>query len=128
MPETTTRTTLRLELFVADVAQSVRFYTDVLGFVLEHGPAVADYNALVRGDVRLSVQTAAALSADHPLARPGPKGLGVEFVLEVDELDAVYAHVAARHPVIAAPAMRPWGLRDFRVLDPDGYYWRITTR
>jgi uncharacterized glyoxalase superfamily protein PhnB len=21
---------------------------------------------------------------------------------------------------------RPWGLRDFRLLDPDGYYWRIT--
>jgi hypothetical protein len=21
-----------------------------------------------------------------------------------------------------------WGLRDFRVLDPSGYYWRITTR
>jgi hypothetical protein len=23
---------------------------------------------------------------------------------------------------------RPWGLRDCRLLDPDGYYWRITTR
>jgi len=23
---------------------------------------------------------------------------------------------------------RPWGLRDFRLLDPDGYYWRITER
>jgi lactoylglutathione lyase len=21
---------------------------------------------------------------------------------------------------------RPWGLRDFRVVDPDGYYLRIT--
>ena len=125
MPETTT---IRLELFVTDVHESVRFYTDVLGFALQDGTHVADYNALVRGDVRLSVQTAAALSADHPLARPGPKGLGVEFVLEVDDLDALYAHVAARHRVAAAPAMRPWGLRDFRVLDPDGYYWRITTR
>jgi len=23
---------------------------------------------------------------------------------------------------------RPWGLRDFRILDPDGYYLRITNR
>jgi len=23
---------------------------------------------------------------------------------------------------------RPWGLRDFRLLDPSGYYWRITGR
>jgi hypothetical protein len=21
---------------------------------------------------------------------------------------------------------RPWGLRDFRLVDPDGYYWRVT--
>lgn len=23
---------------------------------------------------------------------------------------------------------QPWGLTDFRLLDPDGYYWRVTSR
>ena len=31
------------------------------------------------------------------------------------------------YPLAAAMQDRPWGLRDFRVADPDGYYLRITT-
>jgi hypothetical protein len=23
---------------------------------------------------------------------------------------------------------QPWGLRDFRIVDPDGYYLRVTTK
>jgi hypothetical protein len=23
---------------------------------------------------------------------------------------------------------QPWGAEDFRIVDPDGYYWRITTK
>jgi lactoylglutathione lyase len=37
--------------------------------------------------------------------------------------------VASARAEIAEPiAERPWGLRDFRLADPDGYYWRVTTR
>jgi uncharacterized glyoxalase superfamily protein PhnB len=50
-------------------------------------------------------------------------------VLEVDDLDEEYARVtAARWPLAEDLADRPWGLRDFRLLDPSGYYWRITGR
>jgi lactoylglutathione lyase len=31
------------------------------------------------------------------------------------------------YPLAAPMQDRPWGLRDFRVADPDGYYLRITT-
>lgn len=27
-----------------------------------------------------------------------------------------------------AMAIRPWGLKDFRICDPDGYYLRITSK
>jgi catechol 2,3-dioxygenase-like lactoylglutathione lyase family enzyme len=54
---------------------------------------------------------------------------GVELVLEVDDLDAEHARVtAAGWPLAEDRAGRPWGLRDFRLLDPSGYYWRITSR
>jgi hypothetical protein len=33
-----------------------------------------------------------------------------------------------RWPLAEVLADRPWGLRDFRLLDPSGYYWRITSR
>ena len=55
--------------------------------------------------------------------------VGVELVLEVDDLEADRARVAAAgRPIEEDVSDRPWGLRDFRVLDPSGYYWRITNR
>jgi hypothetical protein len=35
---------------------------------------------------------------------------------------------AAGWPITEDLRDRPWGLRDFRVLDPAGYYLRITDR
>ena len=56
------------------------------------------------------------------------RGAGVEIVLEVEDLDTALAAVhAAGHPLAQPPRERPWGLRDFRLADPDGYYLRITT-
>ena len=57
------------------------------------------------------------------------RDLGVEFVLEVDDLDAYHARILASEYEISEPLReRSWGLRDFRVVDPDGYYLRITSR
>ena len=56
------------------------------------------------------------------------RGAGVEIVLEVDDLDAVYESCAAAGVVAEGLTDRPWGLRDFRFTDPDGYYVRVTTR
>jgi uncharacterized glyoxalase superfamily protein PhnB len=57
------------------------------------------------------------------------RGLGVELVLEVDDLDGYHARIlASEYEISELLRERPWGLRDFRVVDPDGYYLRITSR
>jgi lactoylglutathione lyase len=54
--------------------------------------------------------------------------VGVELVLEVDDVGAARRKVAAAGwPVTADLMIQPWGLKDFRLLDPSGYYWRITS-
>jgi lactoylglutathione lyase len=108
---------LRLELFVDDLGRSVDFYRRALGFrLVRQDPG---YASLCNGAVVLGLGPAAGL--------PKRRGAGVEVVLEVDDLDAAYARVrrAGVRPV-EAPRGRPWGLRDFRILDPDGYYLRVT--
>ena len=56
------------------------------------------------------------------------RGARVEVVLEVEDLDAAREQIeAAGYPIAEAATDRPWGLRDFRLLDPDGYYLRVTT-
>lgn len=55
-------------------------------------------------------------------------GLGVEIVLEVEDIDDVYNKVVAKgYPIQTDLTKRPWGLIDFRIIDPDGYYLRITS-
>ena len=52
---------------------------------------------------------------------------GIELVLEVDDLRAEHDRVVAHGWPIEEPLTdRPWGLTDFRVLDPGGHYLRIT--
>ena len=126
----TLRPALRAELFVRDVRRSIAFYRDVLGFdVLREAPG--GYVSIGREGAVLGLCDASQLPLDHP-ARPGPGdrvGLGVELVVVVDDVAAVHARaVASGRAEIAALVDQPWGLTDFRILDLDGYYVRITGR
>lgn len=121
---------LRLELFVSDLSRSVDFYRSVLGFEVErHEDGYAGVRA---GGVTLGLVPVTALpETDGPgftqAALAGDRGAGVEIVLEVDDLPAAAARAAAAgYPMSEPPRPRPWGLTDFRLFDPDGYYLRIT--
>jgi lactoylglutathione lyase len=115
-----------VELFSEDLDAFVRFYVGVLRFtVVRDDRDGGGYVALRRDDVHIG-----ALRAwEEPDRSRRLPPHGVEIVLETDDLDA------ERLCVLDAPwelfedvADRPWGLRDFRLLDPDGHYLRITTR
>jgi catechol 2,3-dioxygenase-like lactoylglutathione lyase family enzyme len=119
--------TLRCEIFPADLDATVSFYVSVLVFELvrDERDQPWPYVALERGTVRVG----AAARPEVPDRTQRRPVTGVELVLEVDDLDEEYARVtAARWPLAEDLADRPWGLRDFRLLDPSGYYWRITGR
>lgn len=55
------------------------------------------------------------------------RGYGVEVVIMVMDVEAYYEKVRDTANIVAKLALRPWGLRDFRVEDPFGYYLRITS-
>ena len=120
---------LQLELFVEDVERSAVFYTGVLGFQIEKRNEDG-YTALTRGDAAISLNKRQSLPAEHPVqARPGePLGRGIEVVLYVKDIQATYhGVVASAWPRSSELSPRPWGEQDFRVLDPDGYYLRISS-
>ena len=118
---------LRLELFVTSVPKSMNFYTQVLGFeTVSYQPD--GYSVFHRGNIQIALQSESQLPDDHPLkSHNHPAGLGIEIVFEVEDLDHTYKQVQQEKWHIADElAQRPWGLRDFRILDPDGFYIRIT--
>jgi len=120
---------LRLELFVTDVQASIEFYRRVLNFQVI-GQASADYTMLTNGEAAISFNKREALGHDHPLrATDGERlGLGVEIVLNVADIEGFYETTRTRGHPVSELVLQPWGLRDFRIIDPDGYYIRVTSR
>lgn len=56
------------------------------------------------------------------LSRSGPPVTDdkVGLWLQVRDLDAAFAGLPAGAPVVEEPALKPWGLREARLRDPDG--------
>lgn len=118
---------LRIEVFPADLDRFADFYLRVLRFELmsDRRGEISPYLSVRRGAVKIGATL--AWTPTDPGARVVPQG--VELVLEVDDLVAERdALVAAGWPIADDITVRPWGLTDFRVFDPDGNYIRFTTR
>ena len=118
-----------VELFVSDVERSIAFYR-ALGFDVAR--RYEDYVQLRRGEIRLSLQgDAHAVEGPHyftPHIKSFPRGTGVEVSIQVADVDAEYIRARTAGLNIVKPMQdRPWGARDFRVADPDGYFLRVTS-
>ena len=119
--------TLRFEIFPSDLDATADFYTRVLRFEVaaDRRREPQPYLAFRRDAVRIG----AARHADHAHSSHRRPPVGVELVLEVDDLDAELERVRmSGWPIAEQLEERPWGLRDFRLIDPSGYYLRLTNR
>jgi catechol 2,3-dioxygenase-like lactoylglutathione lyase family enzyme len=93
---------VRVELFVNDVERSARFYREVLGFRPARDVDETGYLPISSGALTIGLQGHANLPSDHHF-RPehfgGPRGVGVEIQIEVDDVDALYALAVTTAPV-----------------------------
>jgi predicted enzyme related to lactoylglutathione lyase len=124
--------TLRLKSFtpsltVNDLAKSMTFYADGLGFFV--GQRWMD------GDVLRGVMLKAGTSElgisqdDWKLGKDRQKGQGFRvFLNTTQDIDAIASRVkAAGFTLTEEPADNPaWGVRSFSLDDPDGYHLTVT--
>jgi len=100
-----------ITLVVTDMAQSVRFYTD-LGFTVAYGGPEAKFTSLRVGTNFVNLQLAGHV--------PGTDWGRVIF--HVPSPDDVHSSaLAAGHTPEMAPSDAPWGERYFHIRDPDGH-------
>lgn len=114
---------LFLELDCRDLASHIDFFKTVAGFDLNR----KDGNFVIlrseRGEILLN--GVGGKAGEKPVRYQGPR---VEIGIVVSDLDAAFA-AAGKHEgwrIEGAIARQPWGVRDFRVYSPEGYYLRIT--
>ena len=104
-----------LFLEVNKLEESLSFYQDQLGFVLEsHNAEAEPPMATVRG-------SALKINLVQQLETMLKRGRGVHFVLGVEDVDALFAKISAVDNRVPAPRDEGWGGRFISVLDPDNY-------
>jgi catechol 2,3-dioxygenase-like lactoylglutathione lyase family enzyme len=135
-------TSLCPTLMVEDVAHSVTFYLDVLGFSFVWGlaedtrTAIHDWPspaplamALVRnGQAQLSLQTRSFMASTLPLLANASIGGSFLLFMDCEDLDALYERISERVPFLKAPHVNAHGSRQCSIEDPDGYILTFAQR
>jgi catechol 2,3-dioxygenase-like lactoylglutathione lyase family enzyme len=106
------------QFLVDDLARSVAFYTDKLGF--EFGEAWEGFYAIgVRDGLELHLKAAPKNPAERAFRRENEH---LDAAVGVDGVRELCEEFVARGVTILRP-LRPteWGTHDFYVEDPDGY-------
>jgi catechol 2,3-dioxygenase-like lactoylglutathione lyase family enzyme len=116
-----------VELCVSDFEQSITWCENVLGFRVVAREA-DEYAELSRGEttLQLAPDRAPYWASERPrLLPPGQRGSGVEIVLLVENVDAVYRQAQkAQADIVRELSDYPWHMRQFWVRHPDGYLIR----
>lgn len=112
-------------LFVADMADSRRFYEEVLGqqVLMDHGPNVGYKGgfALWQKDHAGQMVFGGKAPEDVPA-----KKMAAELYFETAELDEVFHNLQENRVEFLHPLMeQPWGQRVTRFYDPDGHIIEI---
>lgn len=113
------------EIYVRDISASERFYSQAIGLttVRRH----EDFAVLASDAVKIHLCRAED-APDALVPVQGPVGSGTEFCIVVSDIAAAYARARqSGYSILEHLTDQDWGKTDFRLLDPDGAYIRVTT-
>jgi len=114
----------KFELFVSRVDASSRFY-ETLGFEVVHRKP-GGYTTLLSDSTVVALSPLPAWLPMHWFGFLRRPPLGTEIVFYADRLESLRSALEAGGHAPSGIVRQPWGDRDFRVTDPDGYYVRIS--
>ena len=124
------------ELEVEDLDRSLAFYTGIIGWTVAYTRPEERFAFLELEGANLMLEEAAGPGRRfHGAPLEHPFGRGVNFQIQVGDVDAVYARVLAAQSRVVLAMEERWyrrrdhevGNRQFVVEDPDGYRLRFFT-
>ena len=116
-----------ISLTVKDIAASLAWYHEVLGFTIDRKmerEGILRSVALRAGNARISIN-----QDDGAKGWDRIKGLGFSLNITTEQdIDKIAKGIKERGGVLdTEPADMPWGVRLFRLKDPDGYKLGISS-
>ncbi|WP_232698471.1 VOC family protein [Brevibacillus daliensis] len=120
----------RNELYVKDIEKSLQFYQQIIGLELFGRNEVCgrfNYDCF-----SLLVTSDSILGENHYFThteRNTSRGNGFELIIVVDLLEEVYERCRENnYPIEVEIEEYSWDMRGFKIVDPDGYFIRITSK
>ena len=124
------------ELIVSDFERSFKFYTQVIGFQQLYGRPEDGFAFLDRNGAQLMIdQRSPTPERDWVAAAlEYPFGRGMNLEIEVEDANALHANCLLQGAKIFLDMEEKWyrrdaellGVRQFIVMDPDGYFLRLS--
>jgi uncharacterized glyoxalase superfamily protein PhnB len=123
-PQKLSATKLTPNLIVGNVARSLAFYEDTLGFarrmtVPEQSPFV--FASVASGPVEIFLNDRSTVTKESPQMAGLAFGGGNTMFIEVAGIDALHAAIKPRVKVVMPLVTQWYGMREFAIEDPDGY-------
>lgn len=120
------------ELSAANLERSVWFYVNILGFQIDYQRPEHKFVFLSYQNVQIMVEQLNRVWKTAPLEYPFGRGINMQMI--VDDIDVLISVLKLhRYPLILEPEEHWYrrdnqlmGLREFLVLDPDGYVLRFS--
>jgi uncharacterized glyoxalase superfamily protein PhnB len=127
-------------LMVEDVAQSVVFYRDLLGFELlmamrdekpvdalpADGEKPLDWAMVQHGQVAFMFQQRQSLVEEMPVLDGCEIGASMTIYMELDGVDALYESLQGKADIIRPPQTSFYGRRELYLRDCNGYILALT--
>lgn len=111
-------------LVCRDLAASLAFYRDVLGFTISMSVPDAPpyvFVGLERDGVSVFLNDVTVVVADFPAMAATPPGGTATMFFTVTDVDALHDAVAPKATVMMPLKTQFYGMREFAVTDPDGH-------
>ena len=122
-------TDVYIELHVPDFNKTIEFYSR-LGF--KQLWRTEDYLVMKRERSILNFYGGNNKVYSHSyfgrFRKTTKRGYGVEIIIPVENVDSFYKKAKKFAQIVRPLMMKKWGRKDFRILDPFGFYLRITER
>ena len=122
-------TDVYIELHVPDFNKAIEFYSR-LGFKLLW--RTEDYLVMKRKTSVINFYGGSQKVYSHSyfgrFKKTTKRGYGVEIIIPVDQVGQFYERVKKLAKIIQPLQLKKWGRRDFRIVDPFGFYLRVTER
>jgi uncharacterized glyoxalase superfamily protein PhnB len=120
-PETLRLRSVIPSLTVNDIAASLAWYRDVLGFIVTQ--EMQDDGKLMGAMLKAGAVELLLAQDDFAKGRDRQKGVGLRlFGVTGQDIDQLAEAITSRGGVLAQPPKdQPWGTRDFAIIDPDGF-------